>query len=133
MLSQQVIIELNQVFQNWFSAQPSLHQLPATEIMRCLVNMLNWNDAEMQKCFCKSWFCMQKKRVKGKVLRHLSATSYVFHPNMLHPLFYTLSISSLMLHFSHFLPCLFIPWISSYTISNSISQNTISSLPFYPH
>ena len=65
--------------------------------------------------------------------RHLSATSSVFHPNMQHPQFYTLSISSMILHFYHFLTCLIIPWISSCTISNSISQNVISSQPFHPH
>ena len=64
--------------------------------------------------------------------RHLSATSSVFHPNMQHPQFYTLSISSLILHFCHSLPCLIIPWISSCTISNSIRQNVISSQPFHP-
>ena len=63
---------------------------------------------------------------------HLSATSSVFHPNMQHPQFYTLSISSLILHFCHSLPCLIIPWISSCTISNSIRQNVISSQPFHP-
>ena len=57
---------------------------------------------------------------------HLSATSYVFHPNMLHPLFYILSISSLILHFSHFLPCLFIPWIVNI-------PTQLAKIPFHPH
>ena len=86
-----------------------------------------WLPKVEEKPFCSN--CLQLLLIPG----HLSATSYVFHPNMLHPLFYTLSISSLILHFSHFLPCLFIPWISSYTISNPISKNSISSQPFYPH
>ena len=58
---------------------------------------------------------------------------HIFDPNVQHPKVYTLSISSLILHFYHFLPCLIIPWISSCSISNSISQNVISSQPFHPH
>ena len=65
--------------------------------------------------------------------RHVSFSSPPFHPSMQHPKFYTLSISSMILHFYHFLTCLIIPWISSCTISNSISQNVISSQPFHPH
>ena len=44
-------------------------------------------------------------------------TSSVFHPK-----FYTISFSSLILHFYHFFPC-----ISSCSFSSSIMQNIISS------
>ena len=72
-------------------------------------------------------------RFKQGLKGHVSFSSPPFHPSMQHPKFYTLSISSMILHFYHFLTCLIIPWISSCTISNSISQNVISSQPFHPH
>ena len=79
--------------------------------------------------------CLPNEVLKScrEVHGHVSFSSPPFHPSMQHPKFYTLSISSMILHFYHFLTCLIIPWISSCTISNSISQNVISSQPFHPH
>ena len=89
--------------------------------------MSNWLNV-----FCIFLFNKIGRMNKLAKKRHLSATSSVFHPNMQHPQFYTLSISSLILHFYQFLLCLIIPWISSCSISNSINQNVISSQPFHP-